>query len=401
VSETSFFVSRLTRLPLLDAEGVSVGRIDDVVLGPSGPGVPPRVVGFVANVERRQIFVNANRVGEIGQEGIRLHTGTVDLRRFRPRSGEMLAKADIFDRRIGGEIVNDLAIAPTPGRFRAWCLTSASLSSVGLLRRRRAGRIAGWHEVAGVFDIDPEARQAAALRELHPADVAARIAALPLDRRRSLADAMEDERLADLLEELPEDEQVKLIESLDLDRAADVLEQMDADDAADLLAELPAAEREELLEAMEPDDARGLRRLLTYEAKTAGGLMNSEPLVVASETTVAAALARLRDPDVPAAMAAHVFVVEPPTETPTGRYIGPVGFQRLLREAPSTQVGRCIDQGPEPVAPELSEADVARRLAAYDAVAVPVVDREGRLLGAITVDDVLDHVLPEGWRRPR
>lgn len=401
MSDASFFVSRLTRLPLLDAEGVSVGRIDDVVLGPSGPAAPPRVVGFVANVERRHIFVNANRVGEIGQEGIRLHTGTVDLRRFRPRSGEMLAKSDIFDRRIGTEVVNDLAIGPTPGRFRAWCLTSASLSSVGLLRRRRAGRIAGWHEVASIFDIDPEARQAAALRDLHPADVAARIAALPLERRRALAEAMEDERLADLLEELPEDEQVKLIESLDLDRAADVLEQMDADDAADLLAELPAAEREELLEAMEPEDARGLRRLLSYEAKTAGGLMNSEPLVVGPDTTVAAALARLRDPDVPAAMAAHVFVVQPPTETPTGRYIGPVGFQRLLREAPSTPVSRCIDGGPEPVAPELSEADVARRLAAYDAVAVPVVDHAGRLVGAITVDDVLDHVLPEGWRRPR
>lgn len=401
MSEASFFVSRLTRLPLLDGEGIAVGKVDDVVLGPSGPGRAPRVVGFVANVERRQIFVNAHRVSEIDQDGIRLASGTVDLRRFRPRPGEMLARADVFDRRQGGEVINDLAIAPTPGRFGEWCLTSVSFSSAGILRRRRAGRIADWRQIASVFDIDPEARQAAALRDLHPADVAARIAALPNERRRALADAMDDERLADLLEELPEDEQVKLIESLDLERAADVLEEMDADDAADLLAELPAAEREELLGAMEPEDARGLRRLLSYEPKTAGGLMNSEPLVVDGDSTVAAALARLRDPDLPAAMAAHVFVVEPPTETPTGRYLGPVGFQRLLREAPSTPVGRCIEDGPEPVAPDLSEADVARKLAAYDAVAVPVVDGAGRLVGAITVDDVLDHVLPEGWRRPR
>jgi Mg/Co/Ni transporter MgtE len=86
-------------------------------------------------------------------------------------------------------------------------------------------------------------------------------------------------------------------------------------------------------------------------------------------------------------------------ETPTGRYVGPVSFQRLLREAPSTPVSQCIDDGPEPVAPDLVDGEVARLVAAYDAVAVPVVDAAGRLLGAVTVDDVLDHVLPTGWRR--
>jgi Mg/Co/Ni transporter MgtE len=217
-------------------------------------------------------------------------------------------------------------------------------------------------------------------------------------RRREVAEALEDDRLADLLEELPEDEQVKLIESLDVERAADVLEEMEPDDAADLLGELSLAERDHLLAHMEPDEAGDLRRLLSYDRNTAGGLMTSEPLVVTAETTVAEVLARLRDPELSSALAAQVFVAEPPTVTPTGRYIGAVGFQRLLREPPGSLVGSCIDSQHEPVPPDLRELEVARRLAAYDAIAVPVCDASGRLLGCVTVDDVLDRVLPVGWR---
>jgi Mg/Co/Ni transporter MgtE len=250
-----------------------------------------------------------------------------------------------------------------------------------------------------LFDAGPVARQVAAMRELHPADVAASIIALPPERRRALAELMEDERLADLLEELPEDEQLKLIEGLDIDRLADILEEMEPQDAADLLGEMPVAERNELLAAMEPEEAQPLRRLLLYQGDTAGGLMTPEPLILTPDATVAEALARLRDPDLPAALAAQVFVVEPPTETPTGRYLGPVGFQRLLREAPSQHVGECLDDGPQPIAPDLPEAGVARRLAAYDVVAVPVCDGAGRLVGAVTVDDMLDRVLPVGWRK--
>jgi len=126
--------------------------------------------------------------------------------------------------------------------------------------------------------------------------------------------------------------------------------------------------------------------------------MTPEPVVLGPDTTVAEALARLRDVDLAAALAAQVFVVHPPTETPTGPYIGAVGFQRLLRERPASAIVDCIDDGNEPVLPDLPEAEVAKRLAAYDAVAVAVCDEGGRLVGAVTVDDVLDRVLPEGWR---
>jgi Mg/Co/Ni transporter MgtE len=128
--------------------------------------------------------------------------------------------------------------------------------------------------------------------------------------------------------------------------------------------------------------------------------MTSEPIVLAPEATVAEALARLRDPDLPATLAAQVFITQPPTQTPTGSYLGSVGFQHLLREPPSTRVGECLDAGPqpEPIDPDLDELAVAARLAAYNLLALAVCDDQGRLVGAVSVDDVLDRTLPRGWR---
>jgi len=389
------YVSRVLRLALVDRDGVALGRLADVVLSPPTHRLPPRVLGFVASVQRRDIFINANRVAGIDANGVRLRSGTVDLHRFQVRAGELLARA-LIDKSHGGEVVQDIAIIRTE-KPEGWSVTAVRLSSSGLLRRR-AGRTAPWDEVAGLFDAGPVGRRVAELRDLHSADLARRVSNMSAEDRHQVAEALEDEQLADLLEELPEDEQVRLIEGLDVERAADVLEEMEPDDAADLLGELPVAERNELLDAMEPDEATDLRRLLAYDQNTAGGLMTSEPLIVSSETTVAEVLARMRDPEMPAALAAQVFVTEPPTVTPTGRYIGAVGFQRLLREPPGSPVGSCLDPVNEFVHPNLRELEVARRLAAYDAIAVPVCDDAGRLLGCVTVDDVLERVLPAGWR---
>ena len=149
---------------------------------------------------------------------------------------------------------------------------------------------------------------------------------------------------------------------------------------------------------MDPEEAEPVRRLLNYEPDTAGGLMTPEPVILAPHATVAEALARIRDPDLPVPLAAQVFVCQPPLETPTGRYLGVVGVQRLLREAPSKPLGRCIDEEWEPIDADASDREVAGRLAAYDVVALPVIDEDGRLVGAVTIDDVLDRVLPAGWR---
>ena len=198
---------------------------------------------------------------------------------------------------------------------------------------------------------------------------------------------------------MPEQDQVRLLAGLGLERSADVVEEMQPDDAVDLLAEMPADQRERLLTAMESVQAADLRRLLRYDATTAGGLMTSQPLIVAPDTSVAEVLARIRNPDMPVTAAAQVYVCEPPMVTPTGRYLGSVGFQRLLRRPPSALVGHCVDNASVFVRPDLPEYELAARLAAYNLISVAVCDEDGRLLGAVTVDDVLDHLLPPGWRR--
>ena len=396
--ETIRYVSRIARLPLVDADGETIGKVDDVVLAPAGR-VAPRVLGFVTGVQRRRIFINAGRVGEIDATGVRMRSGTIDVRPFRKREGELLAMEDIVGSNVGDRTVLDVGIVESESIGATWELATLALGGRGPLARRRSSTIVPWTEGSALFRVDAEAEEVARFREMRPADVANRIRSLPLAKRQRLAEIMEDERLADLLEELPEDEQIRIIEGLDLERAADVLEAMDPDDAADLLGELSADERARLLEAMEPDEATPVRRLLTYESATAGGLMTPEPVVMDPSATVAEALALLRVRELPVALAAQVFVANPPLSVPTGRFLGAVGFQRLLREPPSTHIGDCVPERPEYLTPDMEKIDVAGRLAAYDMVAIAVCDGSRRLVGAVTIDDVMDHMLPAGWRR--
>jgi Mg/Co/Ni transporter MgtE len=238
------------------------------------------------------------------------------------------------------------------------------------------------------------------MRDMHPSDVAAHVRALPLNQRKQLAAAMDDERLADLLEELPEAEQLRIIEGLDIERLINVLDEMESDDLVDLLAEMPGEQRTRILDAMDEEDADAIRRLLAYEDGTAGALMTPDIIILGPTSTVADALAHIRDPEWLVSIAAQVFVVQPPFKVPTGTYLGVVSFQRLLRETPSLELGRCLELEPT-ISPELPEREVAERLASYNTLSVGVCDEHGHLLGAITVDDVLDRTLPTGWRQRR
>lgn len=217
-------------------------------------------------------------------------------------------------------------------------------------------------------------------------------------RRTEIAGALQDDRLADILQELPDDDQVQIISSLNRERAADVLEEMDPDDAADLLNELPEAQKEDLLALMEPEDAEDVRRLLQYEEDTAGSMMTTVPVILPPEATVAEALAHVRREELTPALASSIFVCRPPLETPTGRYLGVVHIQQLLRFPPPEQLGNIVDTDLEPVGDQANISEVARILATYNLNSLPVVNKEGRLVGAVTVDDVLDHLLPDDWR---
>ncbi len=399
---TRVFVARLSGLPVFDPNGDQVGRVRDVVVALRIGKDAPRVLGLLVEIQgRRRIFVPIGRVNSVEADAVLLSTGTLSLRRFEQRPGETLVLAELLDRRVtllatGDEVtVVDVAMEQTR---TDWLVTKVAVRKG---RRRAPLQQVAWDEVSG-FSLQEGEQGAANLlavfEKLRPADLAGVMHDLSDKRRREIAAALDDERLADVLEEMPEDEQVQLMKGLEDERAADVLEAMAPDDAADLLGEMQPADAQRLLDLMEPEEAAPVRQLLAYSDDTAGGLMTSEPVILGPGTTVAEALARIRHPDLHPSLAAQVYVVRPPYETPTGRYLGTAHFQRLLREPPSTLISAAIDTAIDPLAPEVPLAEVTRHLASYNLVAVPVVDSEQRLLGAVTVDDVLDHVLPQDWR---
>ena len=403
------YVARLAGVAVFDPNGDPVGRVRDVVVMFRPDRLPPRVLGLLVELQhRRRIFVPIGRVTSIEAGAVVLASGSVNLRRFEQRPGEALVLGTLLDRtatiRETDAKVTVIDAAMEQTRTKDWVLTRLAVRDLGsrLARRRGQVRQVEWEELDGLGPT-AEAEQGAdallnVLSTSRPADIANMLQDLDAKRRHEIAAALDDERLADVLEELPEDAQVKILASLADERAADILEEMDPDDAADLLAELEPSERERLFQLMEPGEAAPVRRLLRYGDDTAGGLMTSEPIILAPDATIAEALARVRNPDITPALATQVYVCRPPSETPTGRYLGVAHVQRLLREPPSALVSGVVDDDLEPVRPETELSVLTRYLATYDLVAAAVVDEADRLVGAVTVDDVLDHLLPEDWR---
>jgi Mg/Co/Ni transporter MgtE len=409
------YAARLAGMVVLGPDGESIGRVRDVVVSISIVRQQPRVLGLVVELlTRRRIFVPILRVTAIEPNAVTLTTANVSLRRFSQRPGEVLVLGQVLDTRVrvhdpelemlsGTDVVVvDLGIEQV--RSRDWMVTKVAVRNHRRLGRRTTLHIVDWQNVSGLtpsaLNLPGQgvAQLLAQFEGQRPIEVADAIRDLPAKRRFEVVSALADERLADILQELPESEQADLLEQLDTERAADVLEEMDPDDAADLLGELDAKRAEILLARMDPEDSEPVRRLLKHSPDTAGGLMTSDPVVLAPDTTVAEALARIRDPDLTPALASLAFVVRPPTATPTGRYLGCVHLQRLLREPPATLVSGIVDNNLPSLTPESSLAAVTRYFAAYNLVCGPVVDEENHLLGAVSVDDVLDHLLPHDWR---
>jgi Mg/Co/Ni transporter MgtE len=253
-------------------------------------------------------------------------------------------------------------------------------------------------DLAGQAGVQGVGQLMASLGDIKPADLADLIHDMPRARRLEVASALSDGRLADVLQESGDDDRVEIITQLPQARAADILEAMEPDDAADLIHELPDDEAAALLELMEPDDAQDVRRLLAYGEHSAGGLMTTEPVILPPETAIAQALAAVRRQDLSPALASMVFVTRPPNETPTGHFLGVVHLQRLLREPPHQPIGSALDRDVEALHPDDPLGRVTRLMATYNLTALPVVDEDRRLLGAVSADDVLDHLLPDDWR---
>lgn len=400
------FAARLAGLPVFDPAGDQVGKVRDVVVVLRPGGRQPRVVGLVVEVfGRRQIFAPMTRVTAV-DAGQVITTGLLNMRRFEKRASETLVMQHLLDRRvriISSDVVGtvyDVAMEQT--RTRDWVLSRVAVTEpVRGFRRRAQTHVVEWDDVDGLMERPAQQgaeHLAASLADLRPADAANVLHDLAPERRREVVAELADDRLARVLEEMPEEDQVEVLENLDNERAADVLEEMSADDAADLIADLPPETAQELLELMAHEEAASVRRLMVYGEETAGGMMTPEPVILPPDATVAEALARVRAEQLTPSLAALVHVCRPPLETPTGRLLGIAHIQRLLREPPSSLVAGALDTSIDYLRPEATLEDVATFLATYNLVAAPVVDDDGRLLGTVAVDDLLDHLLPEGWR---
>jgi Mg/Co/Ni transporter MgtE len=329
------------------------------------------------------------------------------MRRFEQRESESRVVGELLDRKMKmkhtGEEVTLLDIAMEQSRPGAdWHITKLYLRRAGTGFTKRGEKFfADWSEVDGLtlqVQGKPFDNLLTSLNDMRAPDIATYLTDLALEKQVEVISKLDDERLADVLEEMSEETRVAIVGKLEIERAADVIEEMAPDDAADLLKELPPQKAEEYLELMEPEEADDLRRLLTYGDYTAGGMMTTEPVVLTPDATVAEALASIRNPELPPSLASQVYVVRPPLDTPTGKYLGVAHMQRLLRESPGTLVSSVIDSELKPVGPNTTLASVTKYFATYNLVALPVVDAENRLLGAVTVDDVIDHMLPDDWR---
>jgi CBS domain-containing protein/sporulation protein YlmC with PRC-barrel domain len=407
VSTTRIFVARLAGCAVFDRQGDRLGRVRDVVVVYRRTD-PPRVVGMVVEIPgRRRVFLSIGRIVSIGSGQV-ITTGLITVRRFEQRASETRILAEILGRRVtltdgsGDATIEDVAIEEIgPGEWEVSQYFVRRPKTSPSPFAKGATLFVKWADVrertqTGQTQSATQLIQSYA--DLQAADLASTLLDLPEQRLLEVATELPDERLADVLEEMPESSGARILAALGDDRAADVLEAMQPDDAADLIAQLPDDRGETLLDLMEPDEADDVRMLLTYEPDTAGGLMTTDPIILSSDATVAEGLALIRRHELAPALGAAICITLPPYEPPTGRFLGIVHFQRMLRYPPHERMGTLLDTSTEPVRADTSAAEVSRILASYNLVQIPVVDANHRLVGVVTVDDVLDRLLPDDWR---
>ena len=408
------YLSQAIGRPVLDRNGEPIGRVADLLVA-VGDRYPP-VTGLVALTDGRQIFLPWTSVDHLDAAGARLSTPTIDIDKFLQRPNEILLKADLMDKQIvdidGRKVVrvNDLRLDEIEGRLH---LVAVDVGAAGLLRR--LGMEGRYRTLARNLslpvperyidweDVDPVETSIASIKlrvphaglaELHPADLATIIDQLaPRDRAGVLA-SLDDEAAADVFEEMEPETQVDVLEDLDPARAADILEEMSPDDAADLVADLSDESREEILALMERDEAEELGELLAYPEDTAGGMMTTEFVALSAALTCAKAIDRLRAMEPDAETIYYVYVTDD-----EDRLVGVLSLRDLIVAPPATPVADVMLAEPVTVGALADEDEVAEVVAHYNLLAVPVVDTGGRLVGIVTVDDAMDAILPDAWRK--
>ena len=404
------YVSSLLHSPLLDRAGEKVGRVDDLIVRLADRGYPP-VTGLKARIGGREVFVPSGQIAEVEPGKVQLRGEQVDLGRFERRHGEVLLRQDLLGHRainvVGARLVraDDIVL----GRVEEWWrVVGIDTSFRSLFRRlfppwlRHRGKVRpflDWESVEPFVGHVPTARLRLAigpLARLHPAQLADLVEAATHEEGEEIIEAVAGDREleADVFEELDTEHQVEFLRQRPDEEAARVLAAMEADDAADLVGELDQERREPLLTLLPWWQQRKIRTLLGYNPATAGGLMSPDFVSVRESASVAQALDALRRTELPEETVTTVLLVDD-----SGRLRGLISVVMLIKQDPVARLSEVMSPPPLTLGPDDDIADIAIKMADYDLTLAPVVDADGQLLGVVTVDDLLEMMIPDDWRR--
>ena len=394
---------------LRDASGERLGRVDDLIVRLGADDYPP-VSGVVARVAGRQVFISAEQVEEIAHGRVTLGAERLDLQHFQRREDEVLLKKDVLDRQLinidGARLVraNEIELARIDGWYR---VVGVDVSLRGLMRRlvprvlaRRVtlGTFLDWASVEPFTGHVPTVRLRVPhpkLARLHPAELADLVeSASHREGGEILAAVAADPELeADVFEELGDSHQLEFVEDRSDPQIAELLSRMEADDAADLVLQLPEERREDIVALLPAVQRRRVRALLGFDPTTAGGLMSPEFLCIYAQATVEEAIERVGRSSIPADALAWVYAMNTHY-----RLRGGLRLADLLRADPAARLAEVLEPV-QTIRPDAGLEEVARVMTDFDLTVVSVVDEKEQVMGVVTVDDILEVVLPQNWRR--
>ncbi len=411
------FLSELLNRTVYDSRNEPVGKCVDVYVN-ADEGFPA-VVAIGLLRDGQEYLISALDLARMDRKGIVLNGRLRELTLYEPQGGEIGLARQVLDKQIidinGRRVVrvNDLQFAYVNGKYR---LVAVDATPAGLARRiglekpinnllktlgvRNQRGIIPWNQVDPT-SIGPEGVSLKVsrydLEKMHPADLADIVEQLDVEAGDYLLATLDTEFAADTLQEIEDPErQVAAIESIEPERAADILEAMDPDEAADVLGDMPAARAADLLSRMDQEEAEDVRELLAYPEESAGGIMTTDFIAIPHNLTAGQVIERLRQMarDREAEGIHYLYITDD-----LDRLVGVVSLWDLITADPDRPVTSFMTSPVIYVRATDSREEVAAVLAKYNLLAVPVVDSDNRILGIVTVDDVIEAVIPGAWKR--
>ncbi len=409
------YISDLIGRPVSDVDSERIGQLQDLIAHVRGDMPHPEIIGIVVKRPGGVLIVPLSDVAALVAPAIPLTRRLKDLVPYEPSEHDLYLARDVLDKQIidtnGMRVVrvNDLELVRVNHRFY---VANVDTGGLGLLRRLGLAKVAqrfssrfgrglspsfiSWDDVELLPGDQPMRLKVPSekITELHPADLAEILSDLSRVESSKFLESLDVKTLADTLEEVEPDFQASLVETMADEKVADVLEEMAPDEAADLLAELPEDRSQELLSLMEREEAEDVRKLLAYPEDAAGGIMTTDFVAIRLDLTAEQAIAVLRETAPEVDNFFHVYVTDS-----EDRLVGVFSLQELVLAKPTTPVEEFMERRVVTVGLLDSQDAVAQAVSKYNLMALPVVDKEGRLQGIVTADDALDKIIPTKWKK--